>query len=101
MDSDVSVPILLPSRQVFGGTEEPCAQVYLGSIGVLGTEKKNAEVSDAIASALQEFKVKSCMHACALPSPSRVIGPLPPPNVRVHSHTRAAFRSFAYLVHSH
>ena len=63
MHSDVSVPILLPSRQVFGGTEEPCAQVYLGSIGVLGTEKKNAEVSDAIANALQDFKVKLCMYA--------------------------------------
>jgi hypothetical protein len=52
------VPILHSSHQVFGGTEEPCAQVYLGSIGVLGTEKKNAEVSDAIANALQDFKVK-------------------------------------------
>lgn len=90
--------ILLPSHQVFGGTEEPCAQVYLGSIGVLGTEKKNAEVSDAVANALQDFKVKPCMRRAL---PSRAIGPLPPPNARVHSHTRAAFCSFAYLVLSH
>ena len=42
---------------MFGGTEDPCAQVYLGSIGVLGSEKKNVEVSKAIATALEDLKV--------------------------------------------
>lgn len=44
--------------QVFGGTDDPCAQVYLGSIGVLGGEKKNAEVSAVIATALEDLKVR-------------------------------------------
>eukprot|EP00039_Didymoeca_costata_P000869 m.47669 g.47669 ORF g.47669 m.47669 type:complete len:118 (+) comp10523_c0_seq4:126-479(+) len=55
----VSGSVLQDIALVFGGTSDPCAQVYLGCIGVLGKEK-NVEISARIATRLNEaLKVPS------------------------------------------